>query len=136
MVEALINVCSKIGFSFVDYLHPHVCALLQEFFFQSLHQILCLTTFTMQATVLGPNKALGATSWLWSQIWRFYGRCWSLSLKLSHPTLILRIFIVLRLVFLLKNVQGGCLTMSKLTTCINIMHSFNSLYCMLHTILS
>jgi hypothetical protein len=86
--------------------------------------------------VSGPTKALGVTSWLWSQIWSFLWRCWSLSLKRWHPTLITCIFTILTLVLLSKNTQGGCLTVNKLTTYINIMHSFDSLYCMPHNVLS
>jgi hypothetical protein len=39
------------------------------------------------------------------------------------------------LTLLSKNTWGGCLTMSKLSTCINIMHSLNSFYCIPHIVL-
>ncbi len=35
-----------------------------------------------------------------------------------------------------KNALGGCLTMNKLSTCINIMHSFSFVFCMPHNFLS
>jgi hypothetical protein len=39
------------------------------------------------------------------------------------------------LTLLSRNTQGGCLSVSKLFTCINIMHSSSSFYCMPHIFL-
>jgi len=57
----------------------------------------------------------------------------NLSLKWPHLNLTLSMFTTSILTFMSRNVGGGCLIMNKLSTCIHIMHSCSSFYCMPHT---
>jgi hypothetical protein len=50
--------------------------------------------------------------------------------------LTLNMFIASMLILVSRNAQGGCLIVNKLSTCINITHSFNFFYCMPHIFFS
>ncbi len=56
-------------------------------------------------------------------------------MKWPCPSLTQNMFITSILTLLSRNVRKCCLTMNKLSTCINIMHSFNYFCCMPHTFL-
>ncbi len=71
-----------------------------------------------------------------NKIWRFLRRCWNLSLKWPCSSLTLSMFTVSILTFLSKNAPRGCLIVNKLSTCINIMHSFSFFCCVPHTFIS
>ncbi len=138
IIQALINVCSKTRSSIMDLSASiGMCSFSKNSFIISTSIFLYNHLSPYRQHILsGPTKALGATSWIWSWIWRFLCKCWSLSLKWPHLSLMPSLFTFLILTLLSRNVLGGCLIMSKLSTCINIMHSFSSFCCMPHIFLS
>jgi hypothetical protein len=60
-IQALINVCSKIGSFIMDliYLHPQVCVPSQKIHSQFLHQNFCLTIFHLVGNIIRACQSLG-----------------------------------------------------------------------------
>ncbi len=103
------------------YLYPQVYAFLKKIHSQSL----CLTIFHLLGNILWACQSLGCHILALELDMEVFMKCWNLSLKQPCMSLMSSMFIVLILILLLRNVRGGCLIVSILSICINIMHSPN-----------